>query len=242
MAIADRKLRDWNLREQLILDTADELLSQHGYLGLNLDKLAERIEYSKATVYNHFKSKEDLMLAVVTMHMRKRVEFFSRSLTFEGHTRERVFVIGVADMILAKLYPKWFSLMQLVSTPSIWEKADEARHDSYHEAGRSCMKVLGEIIRQGRQSGDLAPDHPSDENILTGLVSMAKGTHLLSDEILLFEEASGVVPRDLLYKNYCIFLDGAGWRPFSSEWDYEATQARIESEVFGEEMLLLPES
>lgn len=236
MAIADRKLREWNLREQLILETADELLNQHGYLGLNLDHLAKRIEYSKATVYNHFTSKEDLVLAVVTMHLKTRNEYFSRALTFDGRARERVFVIGIADMILAKLYPQWFSLMQLVSTPSIWEKADNKRHQAYAFTSSQCMKVMFEIIRQARNCGDLAEEYPTDGHILSGLVSMAKGTHLLTEGLPLLSDQAGIHPQDLLFDNYNLFLDGVGWRPLTTEWDYDATQARIESEVFGEEM------
>ena len=101
MAIADRKERARREREKLIVEHADDLLRFHGYLGLNLDELAERIEYSKATIYNHYCSKEDLVLAVATMHLDTRTELFQRALTFSGRTRERIFAIGLADQILA---------------------------------------------------------------------------------------------------------------------------------------------
>jgi hypothetical protein len=32
--------------------------------------------------------------------------------------------------------------------------------------------------------------------------------------------------------NLQAFLDGLGWRPLSTEWDYEATAQRVLSEVF----------
>ncbi len=216
--------------------TADELLTHHGYLGLNLDDLAERIEYSKATIYNHFVSKEDLMLAVVTMHLKTRHQFFSRALTFEGHSRERIFVIGIADMVLARLYPQWFSLMQLVSTATIWEKAAPEPHTAFTDYSHQCMRVAAEIIRQARSSGELDAERASDGHILCGLVSMAKGTHLLSEGATIFPAESGIVPQELLFLNYGLFLDGVGWRPLSQEWDYEATQKRVETEVFGAEL------
>ena len=121
MAIADRKERALRERENLILAHSDAMLAESGYLGLNLDEVARRIEYSKATIYNHFKSKEDLVLAVAVSHLLTRTELFARALTFEGTTRERMFVIGAADVILAKVHPHWFPIMQLVRTQSIWE-------------------------------------------------------------------------------------------------------------------------
>lgn len=226
-------------REHLILEHADDLLRFNGYLGLNLDELAERIEYSKATIYNHFKSKEDLVLGVATMHLETRSDLFGRALTFDGRTRERMFAIGIADQILAKLYPHGFPILQLVRTQSIWEKAASERQSAYYEKSGGCMKVAIEIIRQAKASGDLGEGSPPVENIITGLVSLAKGAHLLADGERLFPEETGIEPLDLLNANYQLFLDGAGWAPLSGDWDYGATEARIREELFAGELKLV---
>ena len=36
-------------------------------------------------------------------------------------------------------------------------------------------------------------------------------------------------------KNVDVMLDGFGWKPLSTEWDYEATRRRIATEVFADE-------
>ncbi len=64
MAISTRKERQLREREELILDRAREMLAEKGYLGLKLDELAEAVEYSKGTLYQHFSSKEDMILAI----------------------------------------------------------------------------------------------------------------------------------------------------------------------------------
>jgi len=236
MAIADRKLRERRSRERLILEHADALLLEHGYLGLNLDQLADRVEYSKATIYNHFISKEDLIVGVASMHVHCRREFFSRALTFEGTTRERIFVIGIADMVLARVCPHGFSVFQLVRTPSIWEKAAPERQRGFREAARACMLAPQEIIRQARITGDLPEDAVSDAHILTGLVSMAKGAHLMAEDDSFFPEDMGIHSLGLLYDNYHCFLDGVGWTPTRREWDYASSQQRIERDVFAREL------
>ncbi|MEM7013954.1 MAG: TetR/AcrR family transcriptional regulator [Verrucomicrobiota bacterium] len=235
MSIADRKRRAWEERDRLILETADSLLADHGYLGLNLDELARQIEYSKATIYNHYESKEDLMLAVATTHLETRAEFFGRALTFEGRSRERLFVIGFADMLLAQLYPHWFSILQLVSSPSIWDKATEERHMQHEQSSERCMKAALEIIRQARVAGDLPEDSPSDQHILAGLVGMAKGSHLLAYGPGGFPPELNLKPLDLLFDNYQIYLDGTGWKPLGNEWDYDQTLVRIREELFTKE-------
>ena len=163
MAIADRKERALREREKLILEHADAMLRESGYLGLNLDEVARRIEYSKATIYNHFKTKEDLVLAVAVAHIEIRTEFFGRALSFDGSSRERMFVIGGADTILSKLNPHWFPILQLVRSQSIWEKASDEQHERYTQATRACMAIPKEIIRQGRESGDIPLEALPDE-------------------------------------------------------------------------------
>ncbi|MEM8953236.1 MAG: TetR/AcrR family transcriptional regulator [Verrucomicrobiota bacterium] len=239
MAIADRKERAMREREHLILEHADDLLRFKGYLGLNLDELAERIEYSKATIYNHFKSKEDLVLGVATMHLATRHDLFGRALTFEGRTRERMFAVGMADQILSQLYPHGFPTLQLVRTPSIWEKTAAERRTAYFDKSGACIRVATEIIRQAKAEGDLGEGSASVEIIITGLVSLAKGAHLLADGERMFPLESGIEPLELLNENYQLYLDGVGWEPLGSDWDYDATEERIREELFGEELRVL---
>lgn len=236
MAIADRKLRAWNEREQLIVDFADEMLRTSGYLGLNLDQLADRVEYSKATIYNHFESKEDLMLAVVTRHVEMRSNFFVRALTFKGCSRERMFVIGIADMILAKMHPHWSEVLQLIHTQSIAEKTTPERRAAYDKGLQKCMGIMVEILRQARASGDLPADAPSEVHVMNGLMSLSKGAHLLERGSGLSSSGASLRPLETLFDNYHIYLDGVGWRPLRTEHDYAATEKRIGKELFSEEL------
>lgn len=239
VAISDRKQREWRMREDLILEHVDAMFRESGYLGLNLDQLAERIEYSKATIYNHFPSKEDLVLAVSLRHMAKRREFFARALTFAGRPRERMFVIGLADAVIAGLHPHAFAMAQLAQSPSIWEKTAPRLRQTFGLTSGDCMKAPREIIRQARREGDLPKSSPGEDQILFGLVGMSRGAHLLSSgpgdhRALLGPEAPEA--DELLKRNYHVFLDGTGWRPLQAEWDYAKTERRIWSEVFPAEV------
>src|SRR5579859_8078369 len=52
-------------REQEILQKASQLLIERGYSDLNMDELADMVGISKPTLYQHFKSKEELVSQVV---------------------------------------------------------------------------------------------------------------------------------------------------------------------------------
>jgi len=75
MSVADgpRSLKDRQReeRERLILDAAEELLAEKGYHEMSIDEIAARVGVSKGTVYLHFPSKEELVLAYLGRGMRR---------------------------------------------------------------------------------------------------------------------------------------------------------------------------
>lgn len=50
---------------QRVLDAALDLFSAHGFEGTSLQDIADRLGVTKAAVYYHFRSKDDLLLALV---------------------------------------------------------------------------------------------------------------------------------------------------------------------------------
>lgn len=62
--------RQRELRENLILDVAYELLLEQGYQKMNMDDLAARVGIAKMTLYQHFSSKEALAVGVIVRGMR----------------------------------------------------------------------------------------------------------------------------------------------------------------------------
>lgn len=52
-------------KRQQLVDTAIELFYAHGFHGVGIDRIAEAAHVSKKTMYHHFRSKEELILAAL---------------------------------------------------------------------------------------------------------------------------------------------------------------------------------
>lgn len=65
-------------RDQLI-DTALELFYQDGFHATGIDKVLERANVARMTLYNHFKSKDELILAALRRRDEKFRNWFMRS-------------------------------------------------------------------------------------------------------------------------------------------------------------------
>ena len=65
IAIRKRKLREKNWRIQSILEAAKKIFFAKGYAKATMDEIAFEAEISKPTIYQYFKSKDDLFFSLM---------------------------------------------------------------------------------------------------------------------------------------------------------------------------------
>ena len=64
MGIVERREREREEVRKKILDAAHELFAREGYDNVTMRAVAQAIEYSPTTIYNHFEDKDDLVKAL----------------------------------------------------------------------------------------------------------------------------------------------------------------------------------
>jgi AcrR family transcriptional regulator len=91
------KERQWNLREDAILDAASELMASKGYNAMTMDDIANLVGISKATLYQHFSSKHDLVICVAC---RTSDRCFSRMNSIDQQLSSKQRVSELIDRIV----------------------------------------------------------------------------------------------------------------------------------------------
>lgn len=66
-----------HVREEAILDAAHELMAREGYAAMCMDALAAAVGISKATLYQHFPSKEEIAISVLRRVMRRSQDYLA---------------------------------------------------------------------------------------------------------------------------------------------------------------------
>src|SRR6185437_13396599 len=61
----------------LLLDAAEEVFAEKGFMAASLDDIAHAAGYTKGAIYKHFAAKEDLFLAVSDRYWRRYFDNFS---------------------------------------------------------------------------------------------------------------------------------------------------------------------
>ena len=68
----EKKASATKYHRRALMTAADRLLTEHGYDGMNMNMLAKEANYSKATVYVYFESKDEIVRALAIDRMQRR--------------------------------------------------------------------------------------------------------------------------------------------------------------------------
>jgi AcrR family transcriptional regulator len=237
MSTLTRKQREIQQREALLLDVARTMLMEQGFAGLSMDRLAEATEYSKGTIYQHFSTKEDLVAALAVQSVEARAKLFDRANAFPGRPRERMYAIGVADELFARLHPQYYQSEMVIRMAALQTRAGAERCKLLCDQDQTCMTRVREIVDAAIEAGDLQVVPPRTlEQVAFAIYSLALGTHLSVHHYgPCFDAAKLGPPSSRLRDSMEILLDGFGWRPLSTEWDYAETHGQLIENIFADE-------
>jgi AcrR family transcriptional regulator len=227
MGTKERRQREVAEREQLFLDNARALILQDGLLNLQMAKVAEACDYATGTLYQHFASKEDLLVALASDKSVVRAELFERAAAWRASSRERIFGVAVADMIFARRYPDYFRLTQYVTTEVVWGAASAARRQAALEVCRPIGEAVLRIFRDAVEAGDLALRGLTIPQLMVGPWTLCLGMHNLVHAEGMLQRYEVGDPYCLLMRHVHHLLNGYGWRPLFDPADDAALHALI---------------
>jgi AcrR family transcriptional regulator len=229
-------------REQELIELARSLTVKDCLTTLTIDKLVDACPYSKGTIYKHFVSKEDLLMAICNTCIQEIKLLFTRALTFDGNSREKMTAVLVSYLIWAKLHPAQLFAVLSAHSPSVVKCASEERNELHQYYESQLMALLTSEIDKAVQAGDLTlPSQMVYEQVTFSMWSASWGAMALimsrgnskQLEPMVFERES--------FTNAHLILDGFNWKPLYKDWDYSKTIQRVAKEIFSAEMMLLEE-
>lgn len=237
MGIQERKQRQLAEREQTFLDRAWEMIRRDGLLNLQMARLAAECDYAVGTLYQHFSSKEDLLVALAARQTGQRIELFQRAAAWQAPSRQRIFAILIADILFAQQSIDFFRLARYVSTHAVWAAASEQRRADALARSRPLGEAVYRIIDEAIAAGDIDGAGLGGPELCSGLWAMCEGMHTLVSAHGLLESQCVPRPYQLLQHHAHALLNGLGWQPLMPLADVDAQQqlfARIVRELFPE--------
>jgi len=78
VTVAERREREREIRRTHILDAAQRVFYAQGFELATMDQVAEEAQLGKGTLYNYFRTKEDLLTGVTERHLKRMVAKYDR--------------------------------------------------------------------------------------------------------------------------------------------------------------------
>jgi TetR/AcrR family transcriptional regulator, regulator of autoinduction and epiphytic fitness len=141
-------------REEAIIQAANRALAEKGFDLMTLEEVAQEVGISKASLYKHFESKEELAAAAMASALGKAHAFVQS--------------LNPKDSAIDKLHATVRWVMQLAlagDMPSLPSqnsslRATLARHRPYTDTLMAVSDTLGEWIEAAQAKGKLNPNLP----------------------------------------------------------------------------------
>lgn len=138
--------RQRQAREEAILDAAHELLLEQGYAAMSMDELAARLGASKATLYHHFPSKEDLAIRVIIRMMRRGEE------RIRTHDASLPAIVRLEQTLRTGLEQRaGLSAARITLLPQ-----SVTQHPLYQAQHCRMVQTLSALVEQAKAEGDIA--------------------------------------------------------------------------------------
>lgn len=144
-------------RQRRILDAATELFREVGYERTNIDIIAQHAEVSIGTIYNYYKNKGDLLLAIVSMEVHEVLK-----------AGERIIEAPPGDpyRAVARLISNYLKHSLVYLTKEMWRQAmaistqqpDSRFGRAYAELDEKLSNQVCRLIEHIASSGHLVRD------------------------------------------------------------------------------------
>lgn len=142
-----RIIKDADVRKNEILDVAEELFNSKGFDGTTISEIIEKAGVARGTIYYHFKSKEDILDALIDRYGAELLEAVKKAADNKN--------IPIMERLMKSLMAM---NVEKSAGPELLEQMHRPQNALMHQKSREAFlmgatPVLAEVIGDGVKEG-----------------------------------------------------------------------------------------
>lgn len=150
------KERQYQEREEFILQVTEEMLFARGYYEISMDDIAAQVGIARGTLYRHFASKEDLVFALIKRDISALLRNFEEILAANTTLQEKL--EATLRVIYQKVSGKYVSLLDSGAILSFSQK----KIADLKEIREPLLEHVRRLLEAGKASGEFDATLPTD--------------------------------------------------------------------------------
>jgi AcrR family transcriptional regulator len=144
-------------KEKLIITTID-IINELGIQGLSTREIAKRQEISEATLFRHFDSKNDLMIAVLQYFSQYDTDIFQTTGLKELSPKDAIIFLISSQVEYYENYPAITSIIQVLDALYF----DKVLREKVIEIRNSRSDHMRQLIENAQKAGIIDPNADTD--------------------------------------------------------------------------------
>ena len=158
-----------------ILDLAQDFIQTRSMTGFSFQDLAKGVGVKKGSLYYHFESKEELVIALLERAQDKLIDSFRQVENASAFVRLETYL---------NIYGTYFGASKKMcpggSFASIWGTVSEPLKKVIQQLGETHINEITRIVESGRGSGEFKQTDSSPREVAIWIVSTVQGAMLTS--------------------------------------------------------------
>ncbi|MCF8302420.1 MAG: TetR/AcrR family transcriptional regulator [Bacteroidales bacterium] len=144
-------------RQQEIVWSAISLIDEKGIQGLTIKNLAARMKFTEAAIYRHFKSKGQILAAIIDLFKSQ-----TQSILTEKKQSTKTTPELLEDVLITytKMFEENPAIVSVIFAEEIFQN-ESALKNSLMDIIESNEKFFNHIINQGQKKGEIRNDFDS---------------------------------------------------------------------------------
>lgn len=152
-----RREKEKRARELEIINAAEKVFFDKGYDGASMDEIAAEAQFTKRTVYQYFKNKEDLYFAVALKWFKRLFGYFEEALAKGANGYEKFRLSGLAYYRFSKDFPSAFRLLNYCNLIKN-NKDSSSNFQEMMSIGNKMFQIFAATIEEGKKDGSVRAD------------------------------------------------------------------------------------
>ena len=149
MGVSERRIRERLDTRQSILATARELFLLKGFEATTIRNIAEKIEFSPSTIYQHFKDKNEIFYTIHSEAFAELVRYLNAS-EMHKNPMDQLIALGQIYIQFALENPELYDLMFIMEAPiDFLNYLEDANWIEGKMAFDYLKSVIANCIQQG---------------------------------------------------------------------------------------------
>ncbi|MGE5485866.1 MAG: TetR/AcrR family transcriptional regulator [Ignavibacteriales bacterium] len=186
----NRRERDRQTRRAEIIAAAEKVFFESGFDGATMDEIARVAQFTKRTVYQYFKDKEDLYFAVALKCVSELRAYVQRAVEAASTGVTKIRLLSEAYYRFSKDSPDAFRLINHASQVAA-QRTTGGQPREITRVGTGVYQELADVIAVGQRDGSIRTDLEAAEGAFSVFLLITGFFYRLSLVGGAYEEAYG---------------------------------------------------